>query len=210
MKSYKIPEATIGRLSLYSRFLKRLIEEGITTVSSLKIAEGVGVTSAQVRKDFAYFGEFGTRGVGYDVQSLLNDILNILGLNKTWHVVLVGAGNLGKALSMYNPFKERGFQLVAIFDNDESKISTRINGVKVYPINRMKEIVDHFNAEIGILTVPAVAAQETCNALMESGIKAILNFSPTMLVVNRDVELRNVDLSVQLEVLTFNTILKNG
>ncbi len=210
MKSYKIPEATIGRLSLYSRFLKRLIEEGITTVSSLKIAEGVGVTSAQVRKDFAYFGEFGTRGVGYDVQSLLNDILNILGLNKTWHVVLVGAGNLGKALSMYNPFKERGFQLVAIFDNDESKISTRINGVKVYPINRMKEIVDHFNAEIGILTVPAVAAQETCNALMESGIKAILNFSPTMLVINRDVELRNVDLSVQLEVLTFNTILKNG
>ena len=210
MKSYKIPEATISRLSLYSRYLKKLIEEGVTTVSSLRIAEGVGVTSAQVRKDFAYFGEFGTRGVGYDVQSLLNDILNILGLNKIWHVVLVGAGNLGKALSMYNPFKERGFQLVAIFDNDESKISTRINGVKVYPINRMNEIVEHFNAEIGILTVPAVAAQETCNALMESGIKAILNFSPTMLVVNRDVELRNVDLSVQLEVLTFNTILKRG
>ncbi|MEI7884289.1 MAG: redox-sensing transcriptional repressor Rex [Clostridia bacterium] len=210
MKSYKIPEATIGRLSLYSRYLKKLIEEGVTTVSSLRIAEGVGVTSAQVRKDFAYFGEFGTRGVGYDVQSLLNDILNILGLNKIWNVVLVGAGNLGKALSMYNPFKERGFQLVAIFDNDESKISTRINGVKVYPINRMNEIVEHFNAEIGILTVPAVSAQETCNALMESGIKAILNFSPTMLVVNRDVELRNVDLSVQLEVLTFNTILKKG
>jgi len=210
LKTMKIPEATITRLSVYSRYLSQADKRGIITISSNEIAEGVGVSSAQVRKDLAYFGEFGTRGVGYNVQDLYHHLMKILGLNQKWPLVIVGAGNLGAALSMYGGFRERGFHVVGIFDNDLKKIGYRLNGIEVFPTSRLKEIVEDEKARIGVIAVPAVAAQDVANLLIEAGLKAILNFAPTVLNVPLDIELRNVDLSVNLEVLTFNLGYRRG
>ncbi|GAW93316.1 redox-sensing transcriptional repressor Rex [Calderihabitans maritimus] len=204
MKTLKIPEAAIMRLSVYSRYLSQLDRRGVVTVSSNDIAEGVGVSPAQVRKDLAYFGEFGTRGVGYNVKDLHRHIMKILGLNYQWPVIIVGAGNLGTALCMYAGFRERGFNIVGIFDNDPNKIGHRLNNVEVYPMSRLKEVVEEEDVKIGIIAVPADHAQEVSNLLVEAGVKAILNFAPKVLNVPAEVELRNVDLSVNLEILTFN------
>ncbi|NLC76801.1 MAG: redox-sensing transcriptional repressor Rex [Clostridia bacterium] len=210
MKTIKIPEATIIRLSVYSRYLAQCDRRGIVTISSNEIAEGVGVSSAQVRKDLAYFGEFGTRGVGYNVKDLHRHIMKILGLNQKWPLVIVGAGNLGTALSMYGGFRERGFHVVGIFDDDPNKIGYKLNGVEVYPVSKLKEVVAEGNAKIGVITVPALAAQEVANQLIEAGVKALLNFAPIVLNVPPEIELRNVDLSVNLEILTFNLGYRRG
>ncbi|MBC7347549.1 MAG: redox-sensing transcriptional repressor Rex [Clostridia bacterium] len=210
MKSLKIPEATVVRLSVYSRYLDQVDKRGLTTISSGEIAKGVGVSAAQVRKDLAYFGEFGTRGVGYNVKELHGHIMKILGLTATWPVVIVGAGNLGTALSMYGGFRERGFHIRAIFDNDPAKIGYRLDGIEIYHINRLPEIVKATRATIGIICVPADQAQEVANALVEAGIRGILNFAPRLVLVPEHVELRNVDLSVNLEVLSFNLALRRS
>lgn len=202
-KTFKIPEATIGRLSTYSRYLERLEEKGLTTVSSGEIAAGVGVNPAQVRKDLAYFGEFGTRGVGYDVKDLYNQIMRILGLTKNWNLAIVGTGNLGTALAMYKGFKTRGFHVVALFDSDPEKIGQEINGLRIEPTEKIKDVISETAAEIGVITVPASSAQETANQLVKAGVKAILNFAPILVTVPEQVELRAVDLSVNLEFLTF-------
>lgn len=204
MKTLKIPEATIIRLSVYSRYLTQLDKKGITNISSGEIAEGVGGSPAQVRKDLAYFGEFGTRGVGYNVKDLNQHIVRILGLNKKWKVVIVGAGNLGAALTQYKGFRERGFEIVGVFDNDLNKVGLTINGIPINPINKLKDIVRAEKVEIGIIAVPAEFAQDVADSMVESGIKAILNFAPVVLSVPVEVELRNVDLAVNLEILTFN------
>lgn len=210
LKTMKIPEATITRLSVYSRYLFQADRRGIITISSNEIAEGVGVSSAQVRKDLAYFGEFGTRGVGYNVKDLYHHLMKILGLNQVWPLVIVGAGNLGAALSMYGGFRERGFHVVGIFDDDPQKIGYKLNGIEVFPTSKLQEVVTAENAKIGVVAVPAVAAQDVANMLIETGLKAILNFAPTVLNVPADIELRNVDLSVNLEVLTFNLGYRRG
>lgn len=210
MKSLKIPEATVIRLSVYSRYLSEVDRKGVVTISSNEIAEGVGVSSAQVRKDLAYFGEFGTRGVGYNVKDLYRHIIKILSLNNEWPVIIVGAGNLGTALSMYGGFRQRGFKIVGIFDNDPSKIGYKLNGVEVYKLDRLKEIAEKENAQIGVITVPAEYAQEVADQLVEANIKAILNFAPKVLNVPPHVELRNVDLSVNLEILTFYLGMKKS
>lgn len=202
-KTYKIPEATIGRLSTYSRYLERLEQKGVTTVSSGEIATGVGVNPAQVRKDLAYFGEFGTRGVGYDVRDLYNQIMRILGLTKNWNLAIVGTGNLGTALAMYKGFKTRGFQVVALFDNDPEKIGQEINGLLIEPVEKIEELIRQTAAEIGVITVPAFSAQDIANQLVKAGVKAILNFAPILVTVPENIELRSVDLSVNLEFLTF-------
>lgn len=204
MKTLKIPEATIIRLSVYSRYLTQLDKNGITTISSSEIADGVGGTPAQVRKDLAYFGEFGTRGVGYNVRDLNEQIIKILGLSNKWNVVIVGAGNLGSALTQYKGFLERGFNVVAVFDNDINKVGLRLAGVPIYPIARAEEIVKQERVQIGIIAVPAPFAQEVADALVQAGVKAILNFAPRVISVPDDIELRNVDLAVNLEILTFN------
>lgn len=204
MKTLKIPEATIIRLSVYSRHLTEVDRKGIITISSGDIAEGVGVSPAQVRKDLAYFGEFGTRGVGYNVKDLHRHILKILGLSQDWSVTLIGIGNLGLALSTYKGFRERGFIITSIFDNDPKKIGTTINGVEVMSTDRLVEIVAANKTQIGIIAAPSAVAQEVADQLVESGVKAILNFAPVVLNVSPEVELRNVDLAVNLEVLTFN------
>lgn len=207
MKVYKIPEATVMRLSVYSRFLYQLLDEGINTVSSGDIAKGVGVSSAQVRKDLAYFGEFGTRGVGYRVDELYGHLMKILGLDQTWDIILVGAGKLGSALALYQGFAERGFHVSTIVDADPGRIGTKLGGVVVEPIDVLQERVKEKNIRVGVVTVPASAAQDVTDSLIEAGIKAILNFSPRVLKVPNSVILRNVDLSVNLEVLSFNLAL---
>ncbi|HEY8875463.1 MAG TPA: redox-sensing transcriptional repressor Rex [Desulfosporosinus sp.] len=204
MKTLKIPEATIIRLSVYSRHLTEVDRKGIITTSSGDIAEGVGVSPAQVRKDLAYFGEFGTRGVGYNVKDLRQHILRILGLSVDWSVCLVGAGNLGLALSTYKGFRERGFIITSIFDSDPKKVGTMIGNVEILPINQLQKVGKQNRTQIGIVAVPAAAAQEIVDQMIEMKVKAILNFAPVVLNVPPEIELRNVDLAVNLEVLTFN------
>jgi len=210
VKTLKIPEATIVRLSVYSRFLEQADQKGILTISSGEIAEGVGVSPAQVRKDLAYFGEFGTRGVGYNVKDLLRHTMKILGLSGKWSVVVIGAGNLGSALCSYRGFRERGFNIVGIFDNDLSKIGKRLMDMEVLGSEKIKEVVQEKNAKIGVITVPAAAAQQAANQLVEAGVKAILNFAPKVLTVPEDVEVRDIDLSTRLEILTFYLCTKNN
>ena len=204
MKTLKIPEATIIRLSVYSRHLTDVDRKGIITTSSGEIADGVGVSPAQVRKDLAYFGEFGTRGVGYNVKDLRQHILRILGLSVNWSVTLVGLGNLGLALCSYKGFRERGFVITSIFDADPKKVGTKIGNIEVLPIEQLESVVKLNRTQIGIVAVPAAAAQEIVDQLISAGVEAILNFAPVVLNVPPEIELRNVDLAVNLEVLTFN------
>lgn len=203
MKALKIPEATIIRLSVYSRYLAQVKRRGVVTISSGEIANGVGVSSAQVRKDLAYFGEFGTRGVGYNVGELYGHLMKILGLTTQWQVIIVGAGKLGSALTMYGGFAERGFKVVGVLDNDPRKIGQKLEGIEIAPITRLAEVAAANQAAIGIIAVPAEEAQGVANIMVEAGMKAILNFSPGVLVVPDDIVLRSVDLSVNLEILSF-------
>lgn len=203
MKVYKIPEATVMRLSIYSRYLKQLMDEEKETVSSGEIAIGVGVSSAQVRKDLAYFGEFGTRGVGYKVEELYGYLMKILGLDRRWNIIIIGAGKLGSAFALYQGFIDRGFTISAILDVDEKIIGTQLEGVLIEDMAVLEERVKEKNITLGVITVPAFAAQEVTDKLVASGVKAILNFSPRVLKVPNEVILRNVDLSVNLEVLSF-------
>ncbi|AVX21143.1 MAG: redox-sensing transcriptional repressor Rex [Bacillota bacterium] len=210
MKVFKIPEATIIRLSVYSRFLEQADKKGIVTISSGEIAEGVGVSPAQVRKDLAYFGEFGTRGVGYNVKDLLHHTLKILGLSREWPVVVVGAGNLGTALVSYRGFRERGFKIVGIFDNDPNKIGKTIGDMVVQSMEELPETIAKKNAAIGVIAVPATIAQDVADLLVKAGIKAIMNFAPKALMVPDAVEIRNIDLAVTLEILTFNLCMREN
>ncbi|KAB2952350.1 redox-sensing transcriptional repressor Rex [Heliorestis acidaminivorans] len=208
MKSYKIPEATIARLSVYSRYLSKVEQQGLELISSGEIAEGSGVSPAHVRKDLAYFGEFGTRGVGYNVKELHRHILKILGLDLKWKVVIVGVGHLGTALAMYRGFRDRKFEIVSLFDVDESKFGKVYEGIEVKPFNDLEKIIKEENVDIGIITTPTSSAQSVADIFVNSGIKAILNFAPCVLNVPYNIELRNVDLAVNLEVLTFNIASK--
>jgi redox-sensing transcriptional repressor len=203
VKTLKIPEATIIRLSVYSRYLAQIKRKGVVTISSGEIARGVGVSSAQVRKDLAYFGEFGTRGVGYNVGELYGYLMKILGLTTQWKLVIVGAGKLGSALAMYGGFAERGFKVVGIFDNDPRKIGQKLDNLEIMDISQLPKIVEANEAKIGIIAVPVEEAQEVADTLIKNGLKAILNFSPRVLSVPDDVVLRSVDLSVNLEILSF-------
>ncbi|MHB8170134.1 MAG: redox-sensing transcriptional repressor Rex [Thermincolia bacterium] len=204
MKAFKIPEATIVRISVYSRFLEQADKRSVITISSSEIAEGVGVSPAQVRKDLAYFGEFGTRGVGYNVQDLLHHTLKILGLGGEWPVIVVGAGNLGTALVSYRGFRERGFSICGLFDNDLTKIGKKVGDLEVLGLEKMDEIIAQNKVNIGVLAVPAKVAQDVADQMINAGIKAILNFAPKVINASEDIEIRNIDLSVTLEILTFN------
>ncbi|MDD3271504.1 MAG: redox-sensing transcriptional repressor Rex [Syntrophomonadaceae bacterium] len=204
MKVYKIPEATVMRLSIYSRYLYQLMGEGGETISSGEIAHGVGVSSAQVRKDLAYFGEFGTRGVGYKVEELYGHLMKILGLDRNWNIIIIGAGKLGSALALYRGFADRGFSISAILDVDPDRIGDKLGAVEVEKLELLDKRVKESNVNIGVVTVPAGVAQDVTDKLVNAGVKAILNFSPRVLRVPNDIILRNVDLSVNLEVLSFN------
>jgi len=204
LKAYKIPEATVVRLSIYSRQLSNMRKAGVETVSSEEIANSVGVSSAQVRKDLAYFGEFGTRGVGYRVDELLGNLTKILGLNREWNLAIIGAGKLGSALALYEGFRQRGFSIKAIIDVDEKMVGQDLAGVVVDSLDKLESLIKEHDINIGIITVPAMEAQRVTDRLVEAGVAAILNFSPQVLRVPPDIVMRNVDLAVNLKVLSFN------
>jgi len=199
----KIPEMTIRRLSVYARCLLQLEEDGVKTISSQELAERFNLNSAQVRKDLAHFGEFGVRGIGYYVSGLKAELQKILGLDREWHVALVGFGNLGSALFNYKGFAKAGFRISAIFDDDPQKIGRTVDGVPVLPLSDLGREAKARNLQIGIIAVPAESAQQVMDAMVASGIKAILNFAPSRLKVVKDVRLKNVDLSIELETLSF-------
>jgi len=199
----KIPEMTIRRLSVYTRCLRELEEDNVKTISSQDLAERFNLNSAQVRKDLAYFGEFGVRGIGYYVAGLKNELQRILGLDRAWPVVLVGFGNLGSALFHYKGFGSQGFRIAAIVDDDPAKVAREVDSV---PILASREIAREIKArgiQIAIVAVPSESAQPVTDQLVAAGIKAILNFAPARLKVPRDVRLKNVDLSIELETLSF-------
>jgi redox-sensing transcriptional repressor len=202
-KISKIPEMTVRRLSIYTRCLAQLEEEGIKTISSQELAERFNLNSAQVRKDLAYFGEFGVRGIGYYVSGLKVELQKILGLDREWQVALVGFGNLGSALFNYKGFERQGFRISAIFDDDPSKIGRTVHGITILPLRDLPREAKAKDLQIGIVAVPAEAAQTVTDRLVASGIKAILNFAPAPLKVPKDVRLKNVDLSIELESLSF-------
>ncbi len=210
MKTLRVPEATVSRLSIYSRFLERLDKNGITTVSSGEIADGVGVSPAQVRKDLAYFGDFGTRGVGYNVKDLLKYTLKILGLDQEWPLAIVGAGNLGFALCTNRSLSIRGFRIAGVFDNNSTRVGKRIGNLEIKPLAQFPEIVKKENIRIGVIAVHTSLAQEVADIMVKSGMQAILNFSPATINVPDGIEIRNVDLSIKLELITFNLGLRTA
>lgn len=199
----KPSRASAARLSLYLRCLEGWRREGAETVSSGRIAEALGLSDAQVRKDLAYLGSLGQPGIGYKVPELIAGIRQALGINREWRAILVGVGNLAKALLRYQGFREQGFQLVGLFDADPSKIGSRVEGLTVQPLSALGESVKKLKAELALLTVPAEAASEVANLLRDAGIRGILNFAPTVLRLPQRVCLVNVDLAIQLEQLAF-------
>jgi redox-sensing transcriptional repressor len=201
MPRFRVPEATVERLSIYLRSIKGLNEEKV--LSSQELADLVGTSDGQVRKDLAYFGEFGVPGQGYRVGKLKQEISRILGLDRTWWIALVGMGNLGAALLAYPGFKRQGFKIKAAFDNDLSKIGKIWQRVRIQDVGKIPQVLSHQGIKIGIITTPAEAAQEIANKLVEGGVKAILNFAPARILVPEGVKLRNVDLSIELETLSY-------
>ena len=194
---------TIHRLSVYTRCLLQLEEDGVTTISSQELAERFNLNSAQVRKDLAYFGEFGVRGIGYYVAGLKGELQRILGLDRQWPVVLVGFGNLGSALFHYRGFGTQGFKIAAIVDDDPAKVGRDVDGVPIIPSRDLARETRSRGVQIAIVAVPAESAQTVADQLVAAGIKAILNFAPARIKVARDVRLKNVDLSIELETLSF-------
>jgi redox-sensing transcriptional repressor len=200
----KIPEMTIRRLSVYTRCLLQLEEDGVKTISSQELAERFSLNSAQVRKDLAYFGEFGVRGIGYYVSGLKAELQRILGLDREWAVALVGFGNLGSALFHYRGFARQGFRIAAIVDDDPAKVGRAVNGLAIQALAELPRVVKGQAIQIGVVAVPAEAAQAVADRLVAAGIRAILNFAPSRVKVPKDVRLQNVDLSIELENLSFH------
>jgi redox-sensing transcriptional repressor len=199
----RIPEATVARLPLYYRALLETAERQIATISSVRLAELAGVNAAKVRKDLSYLGSYGTRGVGYDVEYLLHEISRELGLTRDWQVVIVGIGNLGRALANYRGFGARGFRVVALVDADDSLVGDQVAGLSVESIDDLDRIVDERKIAIGILATPAAVAQEVADRLVSAGVRSILNFAPSVLSVPEGVSLRKVDLAIELQILSF-------
>jgi len=194
---------TIRRLSVYTRCLLQLEEDGVKTVSSQELADRFNLNSAQVRKDLAYFGEFGVRGIGYYVSGLKAELQRILGLDREWPVALIGFGNLGSALFHYRGFARQGFRIAAIFDEDPSKVVHEVESTPIFTSRDLGREVKARGIQIAIVAVPMEAAQAVADQLVAAGIKAILNFAPARIKVPRDVRLKNVDLSIELETLSF-------
>jgi redox-sensing transcriptional repressor len=198
-----IPEATVARLPLYLRSLVDMTDRGMQTISSEGLAEAAGVNSAKVRKDLSYLGSYGTRGVGYDVEYLIYQISRELGLTQDWNCVIVGVGNLGRALANYRGFGERGFRISALVDIDETKVGKPVDSMVIEDFADLERIVKEREISIGIVATTAGAAQDAADRLVSAGVKSILNFAPTVLQVPDDVSLRKVDLSIELQILSF-------
>src|SRR5881392_3580042 len=198
-----IPNPAVRRLSLYLRQLEAFARKDRRTISSKQLGESLGLTDAQVRKDLAYFGQFGHPGIGYRVEDLIAQVRKILGTDKTWNVLLVGAGNLGRALMAYKGFEKKGFRLSAVFDADPSKVGKKHGPFPIQPLTELSATIQKNNIRLGIIAVPADSAQDVADQLVAAGLKGILNFAPVSITVSHDVALTAVDLAVQLEQLSF-------
>lgn len=203
-RSAHIPDATVARLPVYLRALLALADEKAVTVSSEALALAAGVNSAKVRKDLSQLGSYGTRGVGYDIAHLIHEISRELGITRPRAVAIVGIGNLGHALAGYGGFAPRGVRIAALLDADPARIGERVNGLVVQPIGDLERVVADGDVSIGVIAAPAAAAQEICDRLVAAGVRSILNFAPVTLVVPGDVDVRKVDLSVELQILSFH------
>jgi redox-sensing transcriptional repressor len=199
-----ISEATVARLPVYLRALHALADAGCSTVSSEALAAAAGVGSAKLRKDLSHLGSYGTRGVGYDVDELVFHISRALGLGQGWSVVLVGVGNLGSALAGYAGFASRGFRIAALLDADDRRVGEPVGDLVVRPMAELDEVVRTAGVSIGVIATPAEAAQEVCDRLVAAGVTSILNFAPTVLAVPTGVDVRKVDLAVELQILSFH------
>jgi redox-sensing transcriptional repressor len=199
----RLSRASVARFSLYLRHLERIHSAGARTVSSGQLGEALGIPDTQVRKDLAYLGSLGHPGVGYPTGDVIAALRHTLGVDRSWAVVVVGVGNLARALLRYRGFEQQGFRIVALFDADPDKVGQRLDGLEIYPTGRIAEVVAATGAELGIVTVPTEAAQPVADALVGAGIRGVLNFAPVVLRLPPHVSLVAVDLTVQLEQLAF-------
>jgi len=199
----RIAESTVRRLSIYLRFLEEFEVQGSTTVSSEELARRGGTTSAQVRKDLSFFGSFGKRGLGYSVPELSTALRDILGLAREWRVVIVGAGKIGAALAQYRGFRQRGFNILAVYDSNPEKIGRTLEGIEIRDIDRFEQDVDRDRPEIAVIAIPGEGAQEVLDRIVRTGIKAVLNFAPVQLHAPGEVTVKAVNMAMELEALSF-------
>ena len=203
MNTRKIPDIIIGRLPVYLRALQRMSDTGLKTTSSQELGERVGISAAQIRTDISQFGEFGKQGTGYSIEYLIDKLREILKVDRIWDVVVVGAGDVGRAIANYQGFRDRGFHVVAIFDNDKAKVGQTMGGFKVEDTEEMIERVRSLGVKIAMLTVPVSAAQSAADQLIEAGVKAILNYAPISLNVPNYVKVQHIDPSTHLQRMTY-------
>ena len=204
------PKAVINRVCLYLRQLEAFQRQDESTVSSSQLGAALGINDAQVRKDLAFFGQFGYPGVGYRIEGLIGELRRVLGIDQEWPTALVGLGNLGRALLKYKHFRRRGFQIVALFDNDPHKVGQKVDGMVVQAIDKLAEVAASRPIRLAILSVPADVAQSVADRIVASGIPGILNFAPTTLTVPPATSVVAVDLSVQLEHLAYKVLNTQG
>jgi len=205
-----IPEATVARLPVYLRVLSSLADGGVATISSDVLAATAGVGSAKLRKDLSHLGSYGTRGVGYDVEYLVYQISRVLGLTHHYRVVIVGVGNLGHALANYAGFATRGFEIAALVDADPRLVGQRVAGTEILHLDELERVVKEHEVAIGVIATPAPAAQDVCDRLVACGVTSVLNFAPTVLSVPDHVDVRKVDLSIELQILAFHEQRKSA
>jgi redox-sensing transcriptional repressor len=200
----------VGRVSLYLRQLETFQSQGVLTVSSSLLGAALAINDAQVRKDLAFFGQFGYPGIGYRIDELITALQRILGIDREWPLALIGLGNLGRALLKYRGFRNRGFRIAALFDNDPQKVGHAFDGMTVRPLEALVEVIPQQNISLAVLSVPVEAAQHVADQLVASGIVGIFNFAPMPLIVPPSVSVVAVDLSVQLEHLAYKTHAARG
>ena len=205
----RIADSTVRRLSAYLRFLEDFENRGLSTISSEELAKRGGTTSAQVRKDLSFFGSFGKRGLGYSVPELAGRLREILGLGREWRVVIVGAGKIGVALAQYRGFRQRGFTILAAYDNNPDKVGKELEGIPVRDIEQLERDIQRENPDIVVLTVPGEEAQRVVDRVVKAGVKAILNFAPTQLQSPPDVTVKTVNMAMELEGLSFALTNRN-
>jgi redox-sensing transcriptional repressor len=204
----QVPQAVVSRLSLYLRELQHLVRDGHETTSSTQLGKLLGFTDAQVRKDLAYFGQFGYPGIGYRCAELITAIKKILGTNQSWPLAIVGMGNLGRALIGYRGFHQQGFEIVAGFDTDPAKIGTHAEGVEIFHLDDASRVIQEKKIRMAIVAVPAAVAQRVADALVTAGVEGILNFAPVTLAMPKHIHTVGVDLAIELEQLSFNVVSK--
>jgi redox-sensing transcriptional repressor len=200
----RIPDATVARLPIYLQLLTEQLEHGVSNISSDELATLAAVNAAKVRKDLSYMGSYGTRGVGYDVEYLVYQIRRELGLDHEWSIVILGAGHLGQALTGYGGFSERGYSIEGIFDIDDQKVDVTVGGVRVRHLDELNQVVAQRSVSIGVIATPAESAQDAADRLVKSGVTSILNFAPVVVNVPLGISVRRVDLSVELQILSYH------